>query len=605
MPPTDAPPSAELETIHYTLTAHGTLRVTKDPQKKKPHKHRRRHRNRGDPSDVEKPKNEGIETGLQTHMTPGPPHASAAASMIMPVSQRHAHLAAMHIPEPSLERAAPQAITTTSKQGAYRYRRPRAGTIFPLLSWDEIWAEEKPDSNHPYRTKQNLSTVAPAQTSATGNAQKTGQANESASAEPVSEGLVKLPARLTRAFQHPESNDSSTEGTNISCELPTRTRGNPKNQTNGHGHPTVGSSSGPPVPPPHRIRRQTLGPLLLSIQVGDYDQVSSRSDVEYEVSGQETLKRGETSYRLQERYPRGDLSRPNDSATLENLNRADRNLKNLESHVNDPPTNKGLTSQPRQTEFGQGPSYKSMEYGRVEPSAGDSAPRQGPQLRKSTWLSPPPLHQCRELMPNNKQKAISVQTMPTRDAPRFEENTSSFKSPSSTYTLDTPNAIPHDIEETRHKGTPVVRDSKAKPVTLTTRNNYPHVRFSSVGSTSYASPSHHEATLQESPRGGNNTPSTYVRTPVRMPQDQALTPVTPTRLPKGPAQIFEGIVDLDPGVTLFNTATAVVKCDISPKVALGNSTSARRMLRTWNQKTSNDSEMKGLCEAEMKRLQRN
>ena len=43
--------------------------------------------------------------------------------------------------------------------------------------------------------------------------------------------------------------------------------------------------------------------------------------------------------------------------------------------------------------------------------------------------------------------------------------------------------------------------------------------------------------------GGINTPRTYVGVPV-----QALTPITPTH---PPAQVFEGIVDLDPRVTVI------------------------------------------------------
>lgn len=89
--------------------------------------------------------------------------------------------------------------------------------------------------------------------------------------------------------------------------------------------------------------------------------------------------------------------------------------------------------------------------------------------------------------------------------------------------------------------------SEAKLVILTTRNNHPHVRFSSAESTSYPSPndpSDPEATLQEQPGGGGiNTPRTYVGVPV-----QALTPITPTH---PPAQVFEGIVDLDPRVTVI------------------------------------------------------
>ncbi|KAF8420944.1 hypothetical protein BGX38DRAFT_570612 [Terfezia claveryi] len=120
MPPADVPSKAEFETIHYTITAHGTPREAKDSEKKKKrsHKHRRRHRNTRDSNEAE---NEGIETGLHAHMTPGPPHASTATSnvpLIMPVSQQHAQTAAMHITESSAaskERAAPRAIT--SKQG--------------------------------------------------------------------------------------------------------------------------------------------------------------------------------------------------------------------------------------------------------------------------------------------------------------------------------------------------------------------------------------------------------------------------------------------------------------------------------------------------------
>ena len=135
MPPVDAPldEGFDHETIHYTITAHGTLQVTKDPKKNKPHKHKRRHRKKRDSHGREEPENEGTETGLHAHMTLGPLHASTTTSNTpKPVSHQHAHTTAMHKPEPGAappERAAHQA---TSKQGTYR--RPRVGTIFPMLS---------------------------------------------------------------------------------------------------------------------------------------------------------------------------------------------------------------------------------------------------------------------------------------------------------------------------------------------------------------------------------------------------------------------------------------------------------------------------------------
>ncbi|KAF8419533.1 hypothetical protein EV426DRAFT_614971 [Tirmania nivea] len=155
----------------------------------------------------------------------------------------------------------------------------------------------------------------------------------------------------------------------------------------------------------------------------------------------------------------------------------------------------------------------------------------------------------------------------------------------------------HDIEGNAHGATPVVHTDKAKPVNLIIRNNQPH---SSAGSMSYASPS--EATFQESRRGNINSTSAYVDAPGHVPQ--TTVPITPIRPPKGPAKVFEGIVDLDPGVTLFNTATGVVKSDISPQISLADSKSVERMLRIWNRKTSDDIEMKKLCEAEMRRLER-
>jgi len=687
------PPNTEFETIHYTITAHGTLRVAKDPEKKKSHKHQRRHRNKRGSNEVEKPENEEIETRLHARMTPGPPHASASnAPMIMPVSQQYAHPTAMRMPESGAERAVPRAIATTSKQGTYR--RARAETIFPLLSWDEIWAEEKPElpgSNNPYRTEQNLSTAAPAQASATGNSQRAGRANEfdtrrkSASVESVPRVNVQPPARLTKALQGPESSGGSTEGTNISCELPTRTRGKLQNQTNGHGHPVA---SGTPLPPPHRImtpRRQTLGPLLLSVQVEEYDKGSRRNDVEYEVSGQGVDKRGKALYRLQERRSGGNWSSREDSATFEILNQMESNLNSLEPHPkseNEPPTNKGLTRQTRQIEFGKGPSYRSMEYGRVEPLVGDSTPRQGSQLRKSpgswglrgttlttdqrtmdtnispphnslasmqtqslpqnppilnsAWLSSPLSHQfgpLEEPMPN-KKKVIPAQTTPTRDAPRFQENTLIFNSPRSVYTFNTSSLLTQgppaqvaaardnstrrcrpvwqysdfdlqssDSDERRFRGyssvssfdTIAIQPSPARRALPVSSNTTPQRGVIDTERRGYL----HD--IKET--GHDGAPAvhggTYVGAPIHA---SALS--TPTRPPKGPAPAFEGIVDLDPGVTLFRTATGMVKSDISPKVALGSTTSAERMLRIWNRKTSDDGEMRELCEAEMRRLQR-
>jgi len=83
----------------------------------------------------------------------------------------------------------------------------------------------------------------------------------------------------------------------------------------------------------------------------------------------------------------------------------------------------------------------------------------------------------------------------------------------------------------------------------------------------------------------------------------APAPVTPFRPSKGPAPAFEGIVDLDPRVTLFNTATGVVKSDISPKLAQSGSTPVEKMIGVWNRKMSNDSEMRELCDEEMKKLE--
>ncbi|RPB26479.1 hypothetical protein L211DRAFT_899786 [Terfezia boudieri ATCC MYA-4762] len=738
MPPADAPSKAEFETIHYIVTARGTLRAAKDPKRKekKSHKHRRRHRNTRDSNEAEKPENEGIKTGLHAHMTPGPPHASTVTSNVMPVSQQHAQTAAMHITESSAaskERAAPRAIT--SKQGTHRTRP--AGTIFPLLSWDEVWAEEKPELPGPsnfYRAEQNLPTAGPARAraSATGNVQRTSLTNEintrrkPASAESVPQVLVQLPTQFAQAFQDSGPSIDSNEGTDISCELPTRTRGDLQNEANGHGHLIAGSSSEPPVPPPHRFmppRRQTLGPLLLSVQVEEYDEGSRENGVEYDVSGQEVDKRGNTLYRLQERRPGRSWSKPKNSVTLETLNQIESNLKNLELHVKSesvPPTSKSHT---RRTESGQGPSYRSIEHGRVESLVADSTPSQGPQLRNlsglrgntlttnqrimdtdikplhnslaslqtqrlpknlpamnSTWITPPPLHQSGPLKEptSNNKKVISAQTTFTRDAPRFEENTSGsypqrpsysqvtqaypaqaatapdnnmprrrpvlkysdfdLQSSSSdeghcqryspvpsfdTITFQQPSAhgeLPispntthqrgvmntesrgyyHGIEINGHEGTPpVVSAGQAKPAHLTTRNNYPHVGFSSASNMSYAPPSGQGATFQKSGGGNNNT---CVDSHVHVSQAAAL--VIPTCLPKGPALAFKGIMDLDPEVTLFNTVTGVVKSDISPKVALGNSTSAQRMLRIWNRKTSDDVEMKRMCEAEMRRLQR-
>ncbi|KAF8414417.1 hypothetical protein BGX38DRAFT_1281908 [Terfezia claveryi] len=349
MPPADVPSKAEFETIHYTITAHGTPREAKDSEKKKKrsHKHRRRHRNTRDSNEAE---NEGIETGLHAHMTPGPPHASTATSnvpLIMPVSQQHAQTAAMHITE--------------------------SRTIFPLLSWDEVWAEEKselPGPNNSYSAEQNLPTAGPVRACGTGNVQRTGRANEidtrrkSASAESVPRVLVQLPTQFTQAFQDSGPSVASNEVSDISCELPTRTRGNLQNQANGHGHLISASSSGPPVPPPHRFmppRRQTLGPLFLSVQVEEYDEGSRENGVEYDVSGQEFDKRGNTLYRLQERRPGRSWPKPKDSVTLETLNQVESDLRNLELHVkreSEPPTSKSLTAHMTQTESGQGPTYR-------------------------------------------------------------------------------------------------------------------------------------------------------------------------------------------------------------------------------------------------------
>jgi len=742
MPPTDA----EFETIHYTITAHGTLRVPKDPNKKKSHKHRRRrHRKKRDSNGGEESGNEGTETRLlHAHMTPGPLHAPIVTNNApIPAPQQHVYTTAMHMPE---TRAAPQGIAapqvTPSKQGIYR--RPRAGTIFPLLSWDEIWAEEEPElpgSNSSSQAEKNLHapTAAPAQARAIRNVQKPGQGNEidtrrkQISAESLPWALAQPPSQLTHASQDSGSSVGVTAGASISLELPIRTRGRLQNQVNDHGRPAAGSSPQPLVPPPHRImprRLQTLGPLLLSVQVQEHDEEPLGNDaVEYEISGQEADQRGKTFYRLQERCPGGSWPKPKNSTGQENVNQIELTPTLQVKSENDPPRNQGLTRYIRKIKLCQSSktSSKSVEYGQVQPSVRDSTSRQGPQLKKSSGLHdttltvdqrtmdintipphnsltslqtqrppkdspvmnstlclPPSLYRpdpLEEPMPN--KSVTPAQTTPTRDATRFGESSPSFSSMMPIYGFDSssqvtqtysvqaeavpddgfrrrrpvlqysdfdlqssssdgshsrrypsvpsfdtmafqsppvhrtlprsPNTTPqravmatemrgyqHGIGGIAHDGASVVRVDKAKPINLVARNSYPHVVSSSAGSVSYTSSN--EGALQESPRGNINTPNTWGHAFARAPQ--ALVPTSPTRPPKGPAPAFEGIVDLDPGVTLFNTATGVVKSDISPKVALGDSKLTEKMLQIWNRKTSDDHELRGMCKAEMRRLRR-